>query len=300
VTADAAEILVDGPWQHRFVAANGGRFHVAEAGEGPAVLLLHGFPEFWWAWRHQLPALAKAGYHAVAMDLRGYGASDKPPRGYDTPTLAADVAGVVRALGHPRAVIVGHDWGGWIAWSMPGLQPRVTRAVAALSMGHPLAMREASLRQLRAAGRLLGFQLPIAPERSLGDHDGVARVLTEWSADGVVEAEALERYTRAMQLPFVAHTAVEYYRWAVRSLPRRDGRRFAAAIRDPITVPVLQMHGGRDRWVLPETAAASGRWVAGPARYEVVGSAGHLLPEEAPERVTATLLDWLDGLPADG
>ena len=99
MTADAAEILVEGPWRHRFVAANGGRFHVAEAGSGPLVLLLHGFPEFWWAWRHQLPVLAAAGYHAVAMDLRGYGASDKPPRGYDTPTLTADVAGVVRALG---------------------------------------------------------------------------------------------------------------------------------------------------------------------------------------------------------
>jgi pimeloyl-ACP methyl ester carboxylesterase len=303
VTADAAEVLTDGPWKHRFVAANGGRFHVAETGEGPLVLLLHGFPQFWWAWRHQLPVLAEAGYRAVAMDLRGYGASDKPPRGYDTPTLAADVAGVVRTLGSGRAVVVGQDWGAWIAWSMPALQPRVTRAVAALSMGHPLAMRTAMFgrrpdrHQLRAAGRLLAFQLPMTPEHSLTDGDGVAAVLTAWSAvPGTFDADAVRRYTRAMQLPFVAHTSMEYYRWAARSLLRRDGRRFAAAIAAPLDVPVLQLHGGRNGWVLPETASASRAWVKGPHRYEVIGPAGHFLSEEAPARVNATLLDWLPTL----
>jgi pimeloyl-ACP methyl ester carboxylesterase len=297
VTTDVAEVLVEGPWHHRFVAANGCRFHVAEAGDGPLVLLLHGFPQFWWAWRHQLPEIAGAGYHAVAMDLRGYGASDKPPRGYDTPTLAADVAGVVRALGHTGAVIVGQDWGAWIAWSMPGLQPRVTRAIAALSMGHPLAERGTGPDRLRSAARLARFQVPVTPERWLGDHDGVAEVLRDWSADGVVDPEALQRYRHAMQLPFVAHTCVEYYRWAVRSLVRQDGRRFAAAVRAPVTVPVLQIHGARDRWVRPETAERSRRWAGGPARYEVVGSSGHFLSEEAPERVTAILLDWLGSLP---
>ena len=97
-------IEIPGPWQHRHVAANGARFHVAEAGpaDGPLVLLLHGFPEFWWAWRDQLPALAAAGYRAVAMDLRGYGGSDKTPDGYDPVTLAQDVSGVVKALGGPQ------------------------------------------------------------------------------------------------------------------------------------------------------------------------------------------------------
>jgi pimeloyl-ACP methyl ester carboxylesterase len=299
VTADAAEVLIGGPWQHRFVAANGGRFHVAEAGSGPLVLLLHGFPQFWWAWRYQLPALAEAGYHAVAMDLRGYGGSDKPPRGYDTPTLAADVAGVVRALGATHAVVVGQDWGGWIAWAMPALQPRVTWAVAVLSMGHPLAMRGSLIgrHHLRVAGRLLEFQIPLAPERSLTDGDGVAKVLADWAGrPDAIGDEAVHRYRRAMQLPFVAHTSMEYYRWAVRSLARRDGRRFAAAVRQPVRVPVLQVHGGRDRWVLPETAMASRPWAEGPHRYEIVGTAGHFLTEEAPDRVTRILLDWLDGL----
>ena len=183
MTADSSEILLDGPWRHRFVAANGARFHVAEAGGGPLVILLHGFPQFWWAWRHQLPALAEAGYHAVAMDLRGYGASDKPPRGYDTLTLAADIAGVVRALGERRAVVVGHGWGGWVAWSMPAIAPRVTRAVAVLSMAHPLQMRLAFTRngQRRTLGPLLAFQAPMAPEHWLEHGNGVERLLREWS-----------------------------------------------------------------------------------------------------------------------
>ena len=297
MTPDASEVLLKGPWRHRFVAANGARFHVAEIGSGPLVLLLHGFPQFWWAWRHQLEPLADAGYRAVAMDLRGYGASDKPPRGYDTPTLTADVASLIRALGAPRATVVGHDWGAWIAWSMPALQPKVTTAVAALSMGHPLTMRSAFgvARQRRAAGRLMAFQAPMMPERSLG-RSGVESVLTAWSGPGWPDPEAVDRYTRAMKIPFVAHTSMEYYRWAVRSLGRRDGRRFAASIRPPLDVPVLQLQGGLDPWVLPETAALSVRHVGGPLRYELLPAAGHFLPEEAPEQVTAVLLDWLAGL----
>src|SRR3712207_1304446 len=136
--SDASVVLVNGPWEHRMVAANGARFHVAEAGDGPMVLLLHGFPQFWWTGRHQLTALADAGYRAGAMDLRGYGASDKPPRGYDLSTLAADAAGVVRSLGAADAVVVGSDWGGAVAWSMSVLQPKVVRRICAVAAPHPL------------------------------------------------------------------------------------------------------------------------------------------------------------------
>src|SRR5688500_19491456 len=138
---DASLALVDGPWEHRFVAANGARFHVAEQGEGPVVLLLHGFPQFWWAWRHQMQVLADAGYRACAMDLRGYGASDKPPRGYDPSTLAADVAGVIRSLGARDAVVVGHGWGGLVAWTVAVAAPGQVRRIVAVSMGHPRRMR---------------------------------------------------------------------------------------------------------------------------------------------------------------
>jgi pimeloyl-ACP methyl ester carboxylesterase len=304
LSVDAADTLIDGPWRHRFIAANGARFHVAEAGDGPLVLLLHGFPEFWWCWRHQLPALAGAGYRAVAMDLRGYGASDKPPRGYDTLTLAADVAGVIRALGESSAVVVGHDWGGWLAWSMPGLAPRETTAIAVLSMAHPLTLRTALTRdgtQRRAWRPVLEFQLPIRPERQLTRGDRAVGLLEQWSAPSppgsFPDAQELEAYLRAMRVPFVAHSAMEYYRWALRSLPRRDGRRFAAAVQGKITVPLLQLHGELDAFVLPATAVASHQRVAGPLSYELIAGAGHFLPEEAPEQVTAALLTWLAALP---
>jgi len=294
---DAATLLVEGPWRHRLVAANGARFHVAEAGEGPLVLLLHGFPQTWWCWRAQLPALAAAGYRVAALDLRGYGASDKPPRGYDTPTLAADVAAVVRSLGEPSATVVGHDWGAWIAWSMPSLEPAVTRAVAAVSMAHPLRLRRAVLTsraQRRASRHVLAFQAPMLPERRLVRPGTVRRLLTAWGGPGWPDdPEVVRHYTDAMRVPFVAHSAMEYHRWVVRSQLRRDGRAFRDAIDHPIRVPVLRLHGGADPVVLPATAEGSARWVSGPTRSAVLAGAGHFLPEERPADVTALLLEWL-------
>ena len=131
------------------------------------VLLLHGFGEFWWTWRHQLTALADAGFRVVAADLRGYGDSDKPPRGYDAWTLAGDVAGLVKSLGERRAHLVGHAWGGMLAWTAAALHPRVVASVSALGAAHPLALRarwpRTALRgrgsnQARAIGHL--FRLP--------------------------------------------------------------------------------------------------------------------------------------------
>jgi len=207
---DSSTVLVEGPWQHRFVPANAARFHVAVAGpddrDAPLVVLLHGFPQHWWAWRHQLTALADAGYRVAAMDLRGTGASDKPPQGYDVPTLAADVAGLVRSLGSERAVVVGHGTGGTVAWAMPALQPGVTRAVGALSCPHPVHLH-ANLARIARPGparHLAFFQLPALPERALADGDRVARVLREWSAPGWPDDDTLATYRAAAQVPFAA------------------------------------------------------------------------------------------------
>src|SRR5215831_7229238 len=166
-----ASIYLDGPWSHRSVSANGTRFHVAESGDGPLVLLLHGFPQFWWTWREQLSSLREAGFRAVAVDLRGYGGSDKPPRGYDLVTAASDAAGLIRSLGEANAVVVGHDWGGLVAWTVGAYFPKVVRRLAVVSAAHPLRMRTAMLagpvRRGWRHGYALGFQLPIVPERQL-------------------------------------------------------------------------------------------------------------------------------------
>ncbi|MGH8776090.1 MAG: alpha/beta fold hydrolase [Jiangellaceae bacterium] len=290
-------VEVPGPWQHRYVAANGARFHVATIGDGPLVVLLHGFPEFWWAWRHQLPAIAEAGWRAVAMDLRGYGGSDKTPRGYDPATLTADVTGVVRSLGEQQAVLVGHGWGAYVAWTTAVYRPAHVTALATLSMPHPLELRRYMLRGLRQARHLLGVQAPAVPERRLVADDAayVETLLRRWVGPGssFPDEESAARYRAAMRIWPAPHCALEYHRWAVRSLARADGRRFALRMQEPITVPVLQVHGGADRTVLPRVAARSGRHVAGPHRWVQLEGVGHFPHEETPSRVTAELVDWL-------
>ena len=293
-----SDVLVPGPWTHRDVSANGTRFHVAESGSGPLVLLLHGFPQFWWQWRHQLHGLAEAGLHAVAPDLRGYGASDKPPEGYDAYTLAADVAGLVRALGEQRAVIVGHDWGAAIAWVVATLHPDVVERLVILGTAHPLRHREAMFAdpkgQLQASRYMFGAQVPWTAERTL-TKDGAQRVadlLDAWSGPAWPTEDERTVYREAMLIPGVAHSALEYYRWLVRSIVRPTGYRFFKRIQRPVTAPTLQLHGALDSCVLPRTALGSGRYVEAQYEWRLVEDAGHFLPEEAPDVVTGEIARW--------
>jgi pimeloyl-ACP methyl ester carboxylesterase len=296
--ADAV-VQIGGPWTHRSVSANGTRFHAAEAGDGPLVLLLHGFPEFWWTWRHQLTTLPGAGFRAVAVDLRGYGGSDKPPRGYDLVTAAADAAGLIRALGEANAIVVGHGLGGLIAWTVAAYHPKVIRRLAVISMAHPLRMRSSvfadPLGQGRRSGYTLGAQLPVWPERQLL-RDGASKVgqlLERWSAPGWPDPAAERAYAQAMRIPSVAHSALEYHRWLARSSLRPDGLRYARQMRTPIAAPVLHLHGALDICVLPQTARGAGRYVDGPYRWRVIDGAGHFAHEERPEVLGTELLGWL-------
>jgi pimeloyl-ACP methyl ester carboxylesterase len=297
-TPDDSVVRAAGPWTHRDVSANGARFHVAEQGEGPLVLLLHGFPEFWWAWRYQLAGLAAAGYRAAALDLRGYGGSDRPPRGYDPFTLSLDVAGVVRSLGERDAVLVGHGWGGFLGWTTATFHPKVVRRLGVVSMPHPRRLRAALAsdpRQLRRSGYALGFQTPVLPERALVRDDAalVGRLLRAWAARGWPDDETEHRYRTAMTIPGTAHCALEYHRWAVRSVPRPDGLRFAARMRVPVRVPVLHLHGALDGSLRPSTAQGSGRYVEAPYRWRLLDGVGHFPHEESPGAFDAELLGWL-------
>jgi len=297
-TSDYTCALVDGPWQHEFVSSGGSRFHVAVAGpdsrSAPLVVLLHGFPQFWWAWRAQIPALADAGYRVAAMDVRGVGGSDKPPSGYGVPTRAADVAGVVRSLGRERAVVVGHGTGAVLAWAVAALHPGTTTAVAALAGPHPARLRQGARAVLTPAAlrELAYLQVPTLPERALTRGDLVARTLDLGAASPLPDT-AVELYLSAMRIPFAAHSAVEALRWAVRSTPRMDGRRFATALRRPLEVPALQLQGDRDGFVRHDRADVDAHALVPDLRYELLPGAGHFLPEEAPDAVSAILLDWL-------
>ena len=272
------------------------------------MLLLHGFPQFWWAWRHQMAALADAGYRAVAMDLRGYGASDKPPRGYDTYTLAADVASVIRSLGETDAVVVGHGWGGWIAWSMPTLQPRRDPRRRVPVDAAPAGPAARLVRAAGGSGR--ASRLPrraAAPVRARARDDQRTRRTSRGSCapgprpfGGCPTPEDARRYGDAMAMPFVAHSAAEYYRWLGAQPVRQDGRRFVRRrIRARCTVPVLQLQGDRDGAVVLRARGGSGACVAGPYEYaRARRRRATSCPRRRPDAVTAHLLDWLGSVTA--
>jgi pimeloyl-ACP methyl ester carboxylesterase len=307
---DPTFVRLEGPWRHREVSANGVRFHVAETGPAdpggaPLVLLLHGFPEFWWSWHHQLVALGEAGFRAVAVDLRGFGGTDKPPSGYDLPTLAADVAGLVRALGEEQAVLVGHDWGGVLAWSAAALHPRVVRGIVPVSMAHLLRFKAAILTQprgqLRASGYMAPFQLLGAERRLLDDDaEAVGALLHRWGGPGFPDAETEELCRKAARIPGAAASAMEYYRGALRSLsaPPLRANALTRRLRRPVAAPVLQLHGSDDPCVLASTARGSGRWVSGSYAWHEFAGVGHFPHEEQPGRVNDLLIDWLRALPA--
>lgn len=309
---DPSVTRIGGPWRHLDVHANGIRFHVVEAdpdtgpGSGtdrPLVILLHGFGSFWWSWRHQLTGLA--GARVVAVDLRGYGGSDKPPRGYDGWTLAGDTAGLVRALGHQNATLIGHADGGLVCWATAVLHPRAVRAIGLVSSPHPLALRASALRredQRRALlPSLLGYQLPIWPERRLTCDDGRelerlmrSRAGARWlaSADFI---ETVRHLRTAIQIPSAAHSALEYQRWAFRSQLRAEGRRFMKLMKRPAAVPVLHLRGDADPYVLADPVHRT-RHYAPHARYVSVAGCGHFAHEEDPGVVNAELTSFLRGV----
>src|SRR3982750_3873478 len=209
---DESVVLEEGPWTHRFVGANGSRFHVVEAGTGPLVLFLHGFPEFWWAWHDVMTRVADAGFRAVAIDLRGYGASDKPPRGYDGYTMAADVTGLIRALGERSAMIVG---------APAAFHPKLVSRLVVLGAAHPLRLRAALFAdprgQLAASSTVLRFQVP-RYEHVLTRDDAalVGELMARWAGPQWTKAPEFDDYVarcrEAMQIPEAAFCALEGYR----------------------------------------------------------------------------------------
>ncbi|MFJ6212269.1 alpha/beta fold hydrolase [Streptomyces sp. NPDC092296] len=296
--ANSWNVHLDGPWTHRDVAANGARFHIAELGEGPLVLLVHGWPQFWWAWRHQLVALADAGFRAVAMDVRGVGGSDRTPRGYDPANLALDITGVIRSLGERDAALVGHDTGGFLAWVAAVMRPSLVRRLAVVSAAHPRRLRRALLtdrHQLAAYDHVLGFQRPWVPERQLvaDDAELTAHYLRSWTGAVAPDEKSEAHYRQAMQIPSTAHCSIEPYRWLLRSMARPDGFQFSRRMKRPVRVPTLHLHGELDPVLLTATAVGADEYVEAPYRWRLLDGVGHFPHEEDPVGLSAELVEWL-------
>jgi epoxide hydrolase 4 len=299
-TAVPFERRADG-FLHRTLDVGQVRLHVAEARpEGmaetsdvpmrvPLVIFLHGFPELWWSWRHQLAAMAKAGVWAVAPDLRGYNESDKP-RGvssYEVEALAGDVAGLIRALGRKDAIIVGHDWGAMVAWAFANEYPEMLQRLAILNVPHPLAMMRGfrSPKQLKKSWYVFFFQLPLLPERIIARND-YAIIRSFFRADGVPPAD-IDHYVAALRVPGAVPAALAYYRASMRRV--LTGRVPRMRIIDK---PVLVIWGDKDRVLGSELAEPPKRFVP-HARVVHIPEANHWVQNDAPEKVNELLVDFV-------
>jgi pimeloyl-ACP methyl ester carboxylesterase len=296
--AEHSATVADAELKDSYAVVAGIRLHYVEAGAGPLVVLLHGFPEFWYSWRHQLPALVAAGYRVVAPDMRGYNLSDKPSdwRLYDTDLLADDVAGLIRSLGEERAYVVGHDWGAAVAYATAARRPEAVRRLAILNVPHTARMLEGfrTFKQLRKSWYMFFFQLPHLPERLIAREDfSLGKRVLRADSPGAFTDEDLTRYVEAWSQPGALTGMLNYYRAALRQSPRK-----AAARLVPIAAPTMVIWGERDRALGSELAEPPARLVP-DLRMEWIPEATHWVQHDAPERVNALLVDFLrDDAPA--
>ena len=278
--------------QTSVLSANGLRLNCAEAGpsDGPLVVLLHGFPEFWWGWRRQIPAFAGAGLRVMAPDQRGYNLSDKPTgaRAYGLDTLAADVVALLHARGRDRCRLVGHDWGGLVAWWVATRHPEAVERLAILNAPHPAVLGAYARRHPRQALRsaYVGlFQLPALPERLLAAADFalLRRALVTSSRRGTFADADLAVYARAWSQPGALTAMLNWYR----ALPQRP------RVPDPqVAAPTLVLWGERDQALEPGLAEAS-LSVCADGRKIAFPHATHWLHLEVPDEVNGALLAFL-------
>ncbi len=268
------------------------RLHYVEAGEGPLVVLLHGFPEFWFSWRFQIPALAAAGFRVVAPDMRGYNLSSRPrgARAYDTDRLAADVRDLIRERGAERAFVAGHDWGAGAAWIAAMNHPEVVERLAILNVPHPRRMLQGlrTPRQLAKSWYILFFQLPWLPELSAraGGWWGWRRVFEE-ARPGAFTPSDIERYVEAWSQPGAPTAMLNFYRAALRQTPRSAERRIRR-----VEAPTLVIWGQRDRHLGAELAEPERADVPNLERVVRLPEASHWVHQDEPERVSDLLIDF--------
>jgi pimeloyl-ACP methyl ester carboxylesterase len=275
------------------VVAGGLRFHYATAGRGPLVLLLHGFPERWFSWRRQIPALAAHGYRVVAPDLRGYGLSDRPARGYELSDLAQDIVALITAFGEEHAVVIGHDWGGALTWETASRYPQRVSRYAVLNCPHPAVMNAVwrrSWKQFVRSRYMLWFNVPWLPERLMARDRGRAILARFRGARGqrIFDHDTEEALRASLASPEQVRPMLEWYRAAV-----RRALRGALAPYPVIAQPGLLLWGECDAVLGNELIAPHTRYAHNLA-IRRVADCGHFIQQECAETVNALLGTWLD------
>ena len=277
-----------------YAQVGGVRLHYAIAGEGDElVILLHGFPECWYSWRHQLPALSER-YTVVAPDLRGYNLSDKPSgRGsYHLDELADDVIGLINHFGRSKAAVIGHDWGGAIAWHIGFNHPQFLSKLGSFQTPPPpVWKRNLSMRQLAASWYMFFFQLPYLPEFILEANNFalLRRALKESTAErGMIADADIDVYKKACAEPGALTAMLNYYRANV------FGRLLGPSTTEKrVTVPTLFVYGQQDQAILPETVRGVGEVIEAKFDQFLVPTAAHWIQQEIPNEINDILLEFL-------
>ena len=281
--------------KERRVAANGLSFNLAEAGSGPPVLLLHGFPDCWRLWRHQLPALAEGGHRDIAPDLRGFGDTNKPGdvADYKMRTLVGDVVALLDALGVDRAAVVGHDWGAGLAWMVATFAAERVSRLVAVSVGHPVSVAAAGMAQKQRSWYMLWFQFPGVAERVLPADDWA--MFRRWAWDGIGPGEDpdCDRQVADLSRPGALTAGLSWYRANIDPATFVTSDPAARSSLPPVACPTMGVWGSDDFALTEQQMTGSERFVTGPWRYQRLDGVGHWVPLHAPERLNDLLVEFL-------
>ncbi|MDQ4123634.1 MAG: alpha/beta hydrolase [Acidobacteriota bacterium] len=281
-------------FKHDYAQIGGVRLHYVTAGEGEKlVVLLHGFPEFWYSWRNQIPALSES-YTVVAPDFRGYNLSDKPANtsDYEMGKIVDDVLGLIRHFGREQAAIVGHDWGAALAWRLAQQHPESVSKLCAMQVP-PMSVwrKNQTFRQLLASWYMFFFQLPALPELflSANDYAALEKTLRKTVARrDVFTDEVIEEYRKSWRETEKLTSQINYYRANVfKALFSKQ------STGTKIQVPTLFIYGEKDHAILPETVRGVSEAVEAPFSEFRIADAAHWVQQEAAEDVNEVLLDFL-------
>ena len=280
--------------EHSYIKTNGIQLHVVQAGpkSGIPVVLLHGFPEFWYGWRKQIPALMQAGCRVIVPDQRGYNLSDKPKgvKKYDVTTLVEDIIGLIDALEYEKVNLVGHDWGAVVAWALALLHPERLHKVSIMNVPHPAVMRRfltRDIEQIRRSWYVFFFQLPWIPEMGMKQNDwrGAVGALRGSGKIHTFTNDDIVKYKEAWSQPGAMTSMINWYRAVIRHMPKLP--------EDPrIKVPTLMMWGMKDVALSHRMARPSMDYVE-QGNLILFPDATHWVQHDATEEVNHYLIDFL-------
>lgn len=298
-------------FHHEYVDAGNLRMHCVTCGEGPLMLMLHGFPEFWYSWRHQIPVMASR-FRVVAPDMRGYNQTEKPVgvANYRLELLIGDLVRLIKALGYQKAVVVAHDWGGGVAWPFAARHPEMVDRLIILNCPPPgvlLHHLRHNPRQLRRSYYMFLFQVPWLPEAVLRfrDYMFIEKAFRGWAIDkSAFTDEDIRMFKEAAAKPGALTGGVNYYRAALRGalkdlvLAKGKADRSLSSVQAPrVKCPTLVIWGEEDRALGKELTKDFYQEVEGPLEIKYIPNCSHWVQQERPEEVNRYMEEWLADYP---